>query len=290
MNDHDEPIVPFDDDEEFDDEEFDDEEFDDEEFEHDNPFFFDEDEEETPLDEAMSSFIFAGNWHAYQAALREYEALLLSDAALEMLDGMIRVFPDMGAAGAVETMEQHRRMLLRCREIGVDAALAEVREEEALADTPLELAMKAFLDADSVQESREVAEQQADLLLSPEADEWLVAQMGYAREDGDMEVVAWLEQERQVLATMREIGIDAFFEVVDTTMEIIRALPAAFREAMAGDMRGRKAFIRELRPMFKTLEHNDPFRPFLKEMIDILKKGSAADAEEYLQRYEAQWR
>ena len=245
---------------------------------------------ETPLDQALTSMVFAPNFEAYQTALREHQDVLLTDGAIEMLDGLISVFGQMGREAETPTMEAHRALLLRCRAVGVDAALEEMAREQGLALSPLDVAIRAFLDAESTAESRRVALQYEALLLSPEAGEWLREQIQYAEQDGDQDLAGFLDEQREILETMRETGVTEFYDMIEQAMALVLELPGRFLTALQGDETEKLALAQEIDAIEEQTSEGDPLRPFYRGLIEVLE-GRAPDQDgiDLIAEYEDFW-
>jgi len=74
---------------------------------------------------AVKAFVSAEDWDGSRRVLNENRDLLLSDEADAMLEALLDEFVDQPQPTAL--VRVHRDLLKRCREIGVDAAFAELQ-------------------------------------------------------------------------------------------------------------------------------------------------------------------
>jgi tetratricopeptide (TPR) repeat protein len=80
---------------------------------------------------SLQAFIEAKDWIASQQVLTQHPELL-SDEADEALDRLITAARAQGDKKATHAFEEHRDLLRRCREIGIEKAFAEKIQESAI--------------------------------------------------------------------------------------------------------------------------------------------------------------
>ncbi|MCX6033179.1 MAG: CHAT domain-containing protein [Chloroflexi bacterium] len=131
-------------------------------------------------------------------------AELLGDEADALLNELIDHWQQEQDAEVVTLLTDRSALLRHCREIGVDAAFAELREPVV---SPLQEALVAFINADTWPESQQFVAEHPEL-LSDEADV-LMGQLTEMQENDDARTM--LEMHRHLLRRCREIGIDAAF-------------------------------------------------------------------------------
>ena len=94
------------------------------------------------LFDVIQTFIQADTWAASQRVIEAHPELL-SDEADQLLGQLVGVARQQGDAQAEGAFTEHRQLLARCRQVGVEAALAERAMEGS--EIPSELG--ALLDA-----------------------------------------------------------------------------------------------------------------------------------------------
>jgi hypothetical protein len=107
---------------------------------------------------------------------------------------------------------QHRRLLERCRTVGVDRAFAEAHKAPAdiFHSRNVAEAVVAFVNAESWDESRHIVEDNTDLLLSDGADEVLGQLIHINR--SSRAGVDTLKDHRALLADCRRRGVRRAFK------------------------------------------------------------------------------
>ena len=94
-----------------------------------------------PFD-VIQAFVQADTWAASQRIIEAHPELL-SDEADQLLGRLVAIARQQGDAQAEGTFTEYRQLLARCRQVGVEAALAERAMEED--EIPAELG--ALLEA-----------------------------------------------------------------------------------------------------------------------------------------------
>jgi tetratricopeptide (TPR) repeat protein len=80
------------------------------------------------ISEAVLAFINADTWTESQRIVEAQQALLLTDDADQYFDVLLQQYA--GDENATRTLTQHRTLLRRCREVGIDAAFAEMTTQQ----------------------------------------------------------------------------------------------------------------------------------------------------------------
>jgi hypothetical protein len=147
---------------------------------------------------AVKRFIEAEDLDAEKALVEQYPVLLSDDSAavLEKLATVAKETP-----GAVAFLSDKRRLLARCREVGIDAAFEERRiaiSEEALIDAVAEL-----ITSDSVDELRQTLTEHPELLEGGDA---VLVRISQDMSDDGADRIDAL---RALLRRAKEIGVDA---------------------------------------------------------------------------------
>ena len=73
--------------------------------------------------EAVQAFITAETWADSKQIVETNRDVLLTDAADEVLASLLEQYKD--DENATRQLEEHRRLLLRCRDEGIEAAFAD---------------------------------------------------------------------------------------------------------------------------------------------------------------------
>ena len=166
--------------------------------------------------ETVVTFVFAESWEERKCIVEEHQGVLLTDTADEVLAGLISSNKD--DEDTASALEEHRALLARCRQKGIDAAFTEDLQPSSATqsdqDTDVEWdqvrdAVADFVNIRPWVASKLVLKQRQNLLLTDTADEVLAGLVTSNKDDED--TVNVLEEHRALLARCREKGIDAAF-------------------------------------------------------------------------------
>ena len=166
--------------------------------------------------EAVVTFVFAESWEESKRIVEERQDLLLTDAADEELAALITSNKD--NEDTVNALKEHRTLLARCRQEGIDAAFAEdlqpspATQGNQATDAEWDQvcdAVSDFVNIGPWVASKLVLKQRQDLLLTDTADKVLASLITSNKDDEETGGV--LEAHRQLLARCREKGINAAF-------------------------------------------------------------------------------
>jgi hypothetical protein len=173
-------------------------------FWHQTPFF-------NQLIEAIRAWVDARSATESRQILENYGDLLLTDAADEVLAGLIEHSED---ENGIPLLEEYRTLLARCRYDGIDAAFADMvdlRKDTSTAgsDSLVEIVM-AFVNAQTWAEKKRIVEAHHNVLLTDAAHEVL----GNLRTEYQYSsyTVRQLIEHDLLLIRCRRAGIDAAFE------------------------------------------------------------------------------
>ena len=170
--------------------------------------------ETVALTKLVLSFLNAETLQEQQRIVTENQDALLSDE-MDAIFGVLRE-EYQGQDGHVQALETYQTLLRRCREVGIEAAFAEIvgtlmQSERTMPpdlDKLIDLVM-AFVNAASLEEKQRIVTENEDALLSGQADTVLVNFM--ARYAGQEEYTQSLEMHRALLRLCRAHGIEAAF-------------------------------------------------------------------------------
>ena len=166
--------------------------------------------------ETVVTFIFAESWGERKCIVEEFRDVLLTDTADEVLADLITSNKD--DEDTVNALEEHRALLARCRQEGIDAAFAEdlqpspATQRHQGTDVEWDQVRDAVADFVNIRPwvaSKLVLKQRQELLLTDTANEVLAGLISSNKDDE--ETVGVLEEHRQLMARCREKGIDAAF-------------------------------------------------------------------------------
>jgi hypothetical protein len=180
----------------------------------------------------LQAFLDADNWADSRRVLEQHPELL-GDEADALLGQMIAAQDD---EDAIAYLEQHRELLRRCRQVGVEQAFADLESGDADPEAALRALMEraesdsearatleemerqmeqhslmqaidALIEAESPAEVLE-AVQEHPALLTDEADAMLRQGIENARQMGQAGMARHIEERYQILRQIREQGLD----------------------------------------------------------------------------------
>jgi hypothetical protein len=156
------------------------------------------------LTQTLEEFIGARTWDESRRIL-EARPDLLTDEADALLGRWIAAAQAQGDEEARRILEEHRVLLRRCREVGIEEAFAERRRGSELVQT-----LFAFIQAETWEESRRILQAHPEL-LTDEADAVLGRLIDTAQARGDEAALRIFERHRALLRRCREVGIPRAF-------------------------------------------------------------------------------
>lgn len=170
-------------------------------------------EEETNLEEtvaAVQKFVQAQNWAEAQDILEEYPELL-EQRGDRVMGAFIEAARELDDEASEATLQEHRELLRRCREVGPEEAFSErIGFEEGETEESLVQALESLVIAETWDEAQRIMETHPDLLRE-EVGQALTLLIDSAQEEGDEETAAILREHRDLLARCRQMGIEAAF-------------------------------------------------------------------------------
>jgi|SRR5215472_13533028 len=163
------------------------------------------------------------------ADLRDKRRILEQHPVLlsPMMEGFMEFLAESarGVPGLAEAIDDHRLLLARCRQVGVDKAFAEratrplasitapppgFAESDQGAEDDLTFTVSLFLRAQTGSAKRRLLEQHPELFGS-EAEKLLAYLYGTARAQGNEDEARVLDMHRRLLLRCRQIGVEAAF-------------------------------------------------------------------------------
>ncbi|MDP9350195.1 MAG: CHAT domain-containing protein [Chloroflexota bacterium] len=159
------------------------------------------------LTDAVLAFFNARTWAESKQAVEKHADVLLTDEIGPVWESLLRQCA--GNAEAIRHIEEHRNLLIRCRQEGIDVAFANRLTPSQRAIRSLTDLVLAFVNARTWEESKQVVQENADALLSEQTDSVLQGLLEQYSEDSN--VLRRLEDNRDLLARCRREGIDAAF-------------------------------------------------------------------------------
>ncbi|MGH8905275.1 MAG: CHAT domain-containing protein [Egibacteraceae bacterium] len=178
-------------------------------------------DDSTRLKFFLLEFVSEETWHQSRAVVENHPELLTS-AADAALDLMITAARDHGGdADTVAQLEQHRRVLRRCAEVGIPAAFEEVAPSTGQMDTDeaardsdeenLRLLLLEFVTAESRHEAQRVVGEHPEL-LSADALDILGRVAEEARRLAEDDTADMLQTRFTLLRRCVEIGVESAFD------------------------------------------------------------------------------
>jgi hypothetical protein len=163
------------------------------------------------------------------ADLRDKRRILKQHPVLlsPMMEGFMEYLAESarGVPGLAEAVNDHRLLLARCRQVGVDEAFAEwaarppasitapppgfVESDQGAADD-LAFTVSLFLQARTGSAKRRLLEQHPELFGS-DADKLLAYWYATARTQGNEDAAGGFEAHRRLLLRCRQVGVEAAF-------------------------------------------------------------------------------
>jgi len=171
------------------------------------------------LAEALQRFVNTEDWEEARRTVEENPELL-SDEAQELLNENIADYREADRGDIADYLEDHRRILQRSREIGIERAFqeAEDRARTALAarqrqlaalrpknPTPEQAVVWELLDAESPEEINRVLADHPELAHSEEAIKYLDGLLEQAKSQGYAEAERFLGEYHELLRTLYEL-------------------------------------------------------------------------------------
>jgi len=229
----------------------------------------------------LHQFINADTW-AETRRIVEAHPELLTDAADALLGRLVDAAREEGDEEAVRLLEEHRALLRRCREVGVERAFAERGGATELIEV-----LQAFLTADTWAESRRIVEAHPELLTDA-ADALLGRMVDAAREKGDERAVRLFEEHRALLRRCREAGVEQAFAERGGATQIPPEFQDDLRQAQEGVERGDLAALDQAIAAWKRILTHSAFA-HADERFRLAAWNDAGGA--YLRRYwvQGQW-
>ncbi len=180
--------------------------------------------QQIPLLQALQSFIQAETWGKSRRILEQHPELL-TDEADALLEQLIQTARERNDENARQLFEQHRNLLRRCRQVGIEQAFQEQSQGKRWQQRLLET-LFAFIQAETWDESRRILEQHPEL-LTDEADALLEQLIQAAKAQQDENAQQLFEQHRRLLRRCREVGIKQAFAEKLLPPEVLQAAQAA---------------------------------------------------------------
>ncbi|MFP3896603.1 MAG: CpXC domain-containing protein [Anaerolineales bacterium] len=170
-------------------------------------------EKETGVEEmvaAIQEFVQAQNWAEARDVLEDHPELL-GNRGDRVMGAFIEAARNLGSDKTEAVLQEHRDLLRRCQEVGVEEAFAEKMDlEQEGSEESLVQALETLVVAETWEEAQRIVEAHPDLLRE-EVGQALTLLIDSAQEEGDDDTAAILREHRDLLARCREIGVEAAF-------------------------------------------------------------------------------
>ena len=253
-----------------------------------------------PLRQAILAFLQARTWSESRRVVEEHPELL-SDEADALLGQLIAAQED---ANARRYLEEHRALLRRCREVGVERAFREkiapsldelletLREhpelrtrleqlQQRIAQDPLIQGIQALMEAGSPAALLRVARDHP-VLFTPEAEARIYEGIRNARAFGQEDLARAIEERYRALKELRDLThrsgltLEEAIAAAQAAEELMARLPSQAREALAGLLAEGLSSPQELEARLRE-------RPDLMEAL--ARSLSAAPSEEEMRQH-----
>jgi CHAT domain-containing protein/tetratricopeptide (TPR) repeat protein len=207
---------------------------------------------------ALKKFVEAENWSELYSLIVQNPQLLSAEAD-ELLVHVIDAACAEGDEQSISVFENHRALLHRCREIGIEQTFRETSSEDDPSAERLYQALSGVIDADDWTISREIVERNPEL-LHPEVDDVLQRMQDAAWMQHDEDAVQVFDEYRTLLRRCREAGVErAFAEKAETSRikvpsefraDLIHAQDSETQHRKTGDAHYLNEAIQALRSIF----------------------------------------
>ncbi|MFO7917993.1 MAG: CpXC domain-containing protein [Anaerolineae bacterium] len=170
-------------------------------------------EKETDLEETVSAvqeFVQAQNWAEARDILEDHPELL-EKRGDRIMGAFIEAARKLDDEDSEAILQEHRELLRRCQEVGVEEAFTEsMNLEREESEESLVQALEAFVTTETWDEAQRIVEAYPNL-LQEEVGQAITLLIDSAQEEGDDETAAILREHREILARCREMGVEAAF-------------------------------------------------------------------------------
>jgi predicted nucleotidyltransferase len=127
------------------------------------------------------------------------------------MGAFIEAARELGDEESEEILQEHRALLERCREVGMEEAFGErAGSEEGESEQSLVQALQAFVTAETWDEAEQIVEAHPDLLRD-EVDKAIALLVDSALEEGEDATAIILQEHQRILQRCRQLGIGEAF-------------------------------------------------------------------------------
>lgn len=169
--------------------------------------------EEGDLEETVSAvqeFVQAPNWAEARDVLEDHPKLL-EEQGDRVMGAFIEAARELEDEESEATLQEHRDLLRRCREVGPEEAFAERTDlEREGGEESLVQALEALVVTETWDDAQRIVEAHPNLLRE-EVGQALTLLIDSAQEEGDDKTATVLREHRDLLARCREMGVEVAF-------------------------------------------------------------------------------
>jgi 2-oxo-4-hydroxy-4-carboxy--5-ureidoimidazoline (OHCU) decarboxylase len=159
---------------------------------------------------AVQDLVHAETWAETQDVLEAHPELL-EERGDRLMGAFIEAARELGDEESEEILQEHRALLERCREVGMEEAFGErAGSEEGESEQSLVQALQAFVTAETWDEAEQIVEAHPDLLRD-EVDEAIALLVDSALEEGEDATAIILQEHQRILQRCRQLGIGEAF-------------------------------------------------------------------------------
>lgn len=162
------------------------------------------------LHQTLIAFLQAETWAQSKAVVEEHPELLEEEVD-DLIERLIAAAQQQEDENAEQAFREHRQLLQRAREVGVEEAFGErIQATEGLSSQLVLGLLLNFVEAETWPEAQAFVEEHPEL-LTDEADVMMDKLIAATREEGQPELVEMLQEHKALLQRCREVGVEQAF-------------------------------------------------------------------------------
>ncbi|NJP05883.1 MAG: hypothetical protein HC837_09805 [Chloroflexaceae bacterium] len=227
----------------------------------------------------IQAWIMEPSWEAKRRYLESHPELLTDESDVRMSDLIAKMGQNAPLPTDTNFLQQHQTILRRSREVGIDAAFAELDATRSQREQVM-AAIEVFASGGDMEQRQRIVEEQQALLLTDEADAIFGEMLTKVPHDDESRAV--VAEHRELLRRCREIGIaEAFAELVppmpytqevhDTVLAFLNA-PSLEAKQQIAEREQARLLTDEADHVFLHFLHRHRDNPMASQMIQQNRK------------------